>query len=143
MSANIQPQVEKTTLHGDEKTAKGLLSSLATDLTELLRGEVLLAKAELRESVNDAKKGAMGLGIGTALVTAGTLTLIAFVVLGTAELFGIELWIAALIVGLVATGAGALLLKSSADKFSTDNLTPTRLQSSLEKDKNTIQEKFS
>ena len=64
---------------GDTSTST-LLSNLATDMSELMRGEVYLARAELREAVKDAKKGALGIGIGTAVLTGGVLSLIAFLV---------------------------------------------------------------
>ena len=127
---------------GDTSTST-LLSNLATDMSELMRGEVYLARAELREAVKDAKKGALGIGIGTAVLTGGVLSLIAFLVLALADGLNLELWLAALIVGVIATLSGLLLLKSGANKLSAENLAPQRLMASFKKDKQHVRKTLS
>lgn len=124
-----------------ETSTTGLLSSLATDIGELLRGEMRLARAEVTEAIDGAKTGAFGIGVGVAVLLAGVLTLIAFLVLGIADWFDLQLWAGALIVGLITTLIGALMVKGGSSKLSAQSLAPTRTQKSLQKDKQLIKEK--
>ena len=82
-------------------------SELTKDLSLLVRQELELAKAEMREKGRIALPG-LGMigGAGVvALCAAGALT--AFLVLGLAEL--VDAWLAALIVGAVLGAAAAAL----------------------------------
>jgi len=79
-----------------------LLAHLATDATELVKKEVALAKAELREDIKREVKAAMDLAI------AAILGLVTLNVLVIAAIFGLGQWVpeweAALIVaGIVST----------------------------------------
>ncbi len=90
-----------------ERPIGEVASQLTRDLSLLVRQEVQLAKAEMREKGRIALPG-LGMigGAGVvALCAAGALT--AFLVLALAE--AMDAWLAALIVGiLLAVGAAAL-----------------------------------
>jgi xanthine/uracil permease len=92
----------------EQESTPGLLSRLLSDFTALLRNEIALAKAELSESMTRAKIGLAALMGAIATLLAGSLVLVAALVLALAEV--VEPWLAALIVGVVITGIGVALL---------------------------------
>jgi len=134
-----------TTVRGDEhdQSATGLLSTLASDVSELMRGEMHLARAEVSQAVNDAKTGAASLVTGGVVLLTGLILLLGAIAMALAEFTALAPWSATLIVGLVVAVIGAILLKTGTSKLSADNLAPTRTQASLEKDKNMVERKVS
>jgi hypothetical protein len=92
----------------DRESTAGLLSRLFGDFTALVRNEIALAKAELAESTTRAKAGLAALMGAIATLLAGSLVLVAALILGLAEVM--EPWLAALIVGVVITAVGIALL---------------------------------
>jgi uncharacterized membrane protein YqjE len=89
-----------------------LFRRLSTDTSELVRQEMLLAKAEVRRTGATLARDGARIGVAIALALAGTLALGAFAVLALGELLD-NYWLAALIVGLVLLGVGALLARSA------------------------------
>jgi O-antigen ligase len=97
-----------------ESTA-GLLSRLVGDLAALVRNEVALAKAELAESSTRAKAGVAALIGAVSTLLAGSLALVAAIILGLARVM--EPWLAALIVGVAITAVGVVLLFGARKKL--------------------------
>ena len=82
-----------------EKSLPGLLGDLADEMSTLVREEIALAKAELKQKIEDAGRGA-GLLFGAAIAVfmgLGSLTALAVVALGLV----MEPWLATLIVTVV------------------------------------------
>jgi hypothetical protein len=77
-----------------------LVSRVATDLSTLLRQELELAKAEVKQEATQAGKAAGLFGVGgvAGLMTLGFLSFALMFGLATA---GVWLWLSALIVGLL------------------------------------------
>ena len=91
-----------------ERTLGELVTSLTTDASTLVRGEIELAKAELRES---ARRGGAGAGMVAA---AGFLLLLATVLLSIALAYGLVAagvwtWLAFVIVGVLYILVAAVL----------------------------------
>lgn len=126
----------------DDRSTTGLLSTLANDVSDLMRGEMHLARAEIKQSVDGIKAGIVSMGAGVAVLLAGILSLISFLILGLADWFEMSLWLAALLVGLIATVVGGLMVKAGGDKLSADALVPNRTLSSMEKDKHLVEKKI-
>ncbi len=91
-----------------------LLKQLSQETTTLLKKEIDLAKAEVRDT---GKKAGLGAGMFGAAETVGLLALAAFttfVILVLVEL-GLEAWLSALIVAIVyGVIAGVLAMKAKA-----------------------------
>jgi cobalamin biosynthesis protein CobD/CbiB len=89
-----------------------LLKRLASETGTLVRQEIALAKAEMREKAEASKSGASMLGGGAVagLMAAGALTAMLILALATA----MPGWLAALIVTVVLGVVAALLVKSGA-----------------------------
>lgn len=115
-----------------------LLGNVATDISDLVRGEMRLARAELDQKLDRVIMAAIWL-IGGALVAFAGLVVI---LQGVAALLALVLptWVASLLVGILIVGIGALFARSGLAMLSLKTLIPNRLTSSLQKDANIVKE---
>ena len=101
-----------------DRSLKQLVSDLRTDAGLLVRQEIALAKAELKEKATGiAKQAALFAGAGL-LAYAGMLVLFAALVLGLVAI-GVAAWLSALIVALVVF-LGAFMLVQRARHLKKD-----------------------
>lgn len=115
----------------------GLVRSLAGDLTTLFSKEIALAKAELREAANDVKTAVASMAAGAVLALGGVIVLLMSAVYGLDNF--LQLWAAALIVGLAALVIGFILIKSAKGKVEPAAFKPERTVESLQKTKETAE----
>ena len=127
-----EPQPDSTT---------GLLSRLIDELSTLLRKELALAKAELSESVNQAKIGVISLAAGGAVLFAALLVLLSAATFALAHV--VSDWLAALIIGVITAIAGFVMLQGGKKKFEASRLKPERTQDALRRDKNMVERRIS
>ncbi len=115
-----------------------LLGNVATDIGELVRGEVRLARAELDRKLDRVILAAIWL-VGGALVAFAGLVVI---LQGVAAALALVLptWAASLIVGVLIIVIGALFARSGLAMLSLKTLTPDRTASSLQKDVQVVKE---
>ena len=115
-----------------------LLGNVATDIQDLVRGEVRLARAELDQKLNRVIMAAIWL-IGGALVAFAGLVVI---LQGVAAALALVLptWAASLIVGILIVVVGALFARAGLSMLSLKTLTPDRTTSSLQKDAQVLKE---
>lgn len=116
----------------EHESAATLLGRLVDDCAALVRNEVALAKAELSESTTRAKAGVAALIGAVATLLAGSLALIAAIILGLAEVM--QPWLAALIVGVAITGVGFLLLQAARKKLLPPHLEIDRTRAAVRHD---------
>ena len=112
--APVAPAVPATPVAGTGDASLGeLFKSLSSDTGELVRQEMALAKAEMREmtSALAADSAKLGVAAGLALLGGFALTVTAILVLG--YLFGAMFWLSSLIVGVVFLGIGWVLTRSA------------------------------
>ena len=110
-----------------------LLTRLTTDTGELVRQEVALARAEVRQVGNTLARDGARLGIALGLALAGALALTAFLVIAIGDLLN-NYWLGALVVGLVLLGVGAVLARSAIADVKRRGLTPQQSVASLKED---------
>jgi hypothetical protein len=120
----------------ERESTAGLLSRLFGDFAALLRNEIALAKAELSESTNRAKAGLGALMGAVATLLAGSLVLVAALVLGLAEVM--EPWLAALVVGVAISALGVVLLLSAKKKLLPPHLEIDRTRAAVRSDVDVI-----
>ena len=97
-----------------EKTIGQLFTELTQELRTLFRQELELFTAEMKEKMTTVVKDAVGIGIGGFLIYAGSLVLVAAMVLGLATVM--PAWGAALVVAaLFFAGGFGLVLKGTKD----------------------------
>src|SRR5688572_11723120 len=101
-----------------------LARDLANDTVTLVRQEIGLLKAEIRENARGLTGGAGKLAVGGVLIVVGLLVLVAFLVVGLGALLGGEYWLSALIVALVLLGGGAGLGYLSVRRMSKASIMP-------------------
>jgi len=115
---------------GDDSLAT-LVRRLGADAAMLVRQEIALARAELRQNVRSALGGARTLVTGAVVAALGALLLLEALVLGLGDALGDRPWLAALIVGIVLLAAGAFLLVAGVRGAKAAPLAPERTLASL------------
>jgi uncharacterized membrane protein YqjE len=131
----MEDGMEQTARHADNRSTAELLRQLSHQTGDLVRHEMELAKAELREKTKAAGLGA-GMFGGAALVAlyaVGALTACAILALATL----VDAWLAALIVGAsYATLAGILAL---IGRKKLDQATPPVPEQAIESSKEDLE----
>jgi len=127
------PERVPASFDGDQSLG-ALFSQLANDSTTLIRQEIALAKAEVRQSVRQTTNGAAKLGAAAAMATVGALVLTAFLVLLLGDLLD-NYWLSALIVGVVFLLIGGILAMSGMRKLKAVQLAPENTLATLREDK--------
>ena len=115
-----------------------LFRQLAQDSATLVRQEVALAKAEIRDNVKSvARHGAM-VAVGGVLALVGTMVLILFLVLLLGDALG-EYWLGALIVGALFLIIGGVLAMKAMKSLKQDSMAPEQTIQTLKEDKQWLQ----
>jgi len=128
---------DQTTDHN--KSAGGLVSDVIAHMSNLVRNEVDLARAEVGESVNRAGV-AVGLLAGALVIALVSLNVLAAALVAALTETGLDAGWASLIVGLVlAAIALAMALKGRSDLKLT-NLAPSRTTKNVRRDAEALKE---
>jgi len=90
-----------------EREVGAIVANVWENAEKLVRQELELGLAEIDRRVDKLKIGLTSAAIGGAVLYAGVLVLLAAVILGLSNVMAP--WLAALLVGVVATGAGAFM----------------------------------
>ena len=136
--------MDRDTTHFDraEQPSMGrLIGELVGDVQDLIRGEVALAKTELKEEAQRA-----GLGAGM-LAGAGVLGLVGLIFVGLTLTYALSLvlpaWAAALIVALLFLGGAAALFMVGKGKLQHVNPVPQQSIDSLKEDAEWVKQQIS
>jgi len=89
-----------------------LFKRLTTDTSELVRQEISLARAEVRQVGGTLARDGTKLGLAVGLALCGALAVTAFLVLALGDLLD-NYWLGALIVGLVLLAVGGVLARNA------------------------------
>jgi lipopolysaccharide export LptBFGC system permease protein LptF len=116
----------------EQESAATLLSRLVSAFAELVRNEIALAKAELSESSTRAKSGVVALIGAVSTLLAGSLAIVAAIVLGLAKVM--EPWLAALVVGIAITIVGFFLLYGARKKLVPPHIEIDRTRTAVRQD---------
>ena len=92
---------------GGERELGAIVADVWENAEKLVRQELELGLSEIDRRVDKLKVGVTEAVIGGAVLYAGILVLLAAVVLGLSTV--LAPWLAALIVGVIVTGAGAFM----------------------------------
>ena len=114
-----------------------LFTSLANEVTSLIRKESELAKVEMSEKTHQVMGAVISLAIAGAVLFSGFLVLLAAAVFGLNTVLPPETtpWLSALIVGGIVVVIGLILLQAGRKKLKTESLMPTRTLASLRRDR--------
>jgi len=116
-----------------------LLKRLGQNSAELIRGEMNLAKLEMKENISAYAGDAVKIGVGLALASVGGLALTAFLVLVIGNLLNGAFWAGALIVGGVFLLIGGIIAYSGIKDMKKRDLKPDQTLDMLQEDKRFIQ----
>lgn len=108
----MAPRDEMVT-SGEREVGK-IVADVWENAEKLVRQELELGLAEIDRRVDKLKTGLMTAAIGGAVLYAGVLVLLAAVVMGLANVMAP--WLAALLVGVLVTGAGAFMSQRGTQK---------------------------
>jgi hypothetical protein len=117
---------------GSDRSVAALLADLASETGMLVRQEIALFKAELREKLARLGQGVGAVAAGGLVAFSGWLVLLAAAVLGLSNV--VAPWLAALIVGVVVLALGAGLFFFGKSRLDADALVPRRTLNSLRRD---------
>jgi len=109
MTDRIPTEAVRTPAEGGPSLTS-LVSGIVTDLQQLVRQELALAKREVQQEWDKTKTAASSMAAGAGLLVLGAVLLCFMLVYLLHEVAGLNLWLSFLIVGGVITGAGAALL---------------------------------
>jgi drug/metabolite transporter (DMT)-like permease len=125
----------------DDASLGDLFSRLAEESSTLVRQEVQLAKAELRESAQQVGRSVASLLIGGAIAYAGLLAILAAIIVGLGQA-GLPWWLAALVVGVVVAIIGYILIARARSGLQAANLVPDRTIKTLKEDREWAKEQI-
>ena len=117
-----------------------LFSDLATEMSNLVRQEVALAKVEISGKAKHVGKNVGYLVIGGAVAYAALLAIIAAIIMLLASV--LPHWGAALIVGAVVGGIGWLLIGKAMMALQQTDLTPRETVETLKEDATWMKEQI-
>lgn len=106
---------------------------IVSDVQNVIRGEVQLAKTELKEDATQMGKGAGMIGAGVFFGLIGFM----FLMLGVTYFINqwLEMWLSALIVGAVLVLIAAILAMVGKSQIQSANLKPEKTIESVKEDK--------
>jgi len=117
----------------DDESIGELFKQLTSDASLLVRQELGLAKAEMRESVNDLKATVVKVAIAAALAIPGGIALTAFLVIALGDAMN-SYWASALIVGAVLLIAAVVIARQGVASIGTAKRKLQRTAASLGED---------
>ncbi|MGE0704261.1 MAG: phage holin family protein [Vicinamibacterales bacterium] len=101
-----------------------LLKGTIRDFEELVRGEVALAKAELRQEMRRAGAGAVLLLAGAAAAAVAGVLLLLAAAWGVVALFDWPVWAGLALVGVLVGATGFVLLVMGRKRLNTERHMP-------------------
>lgn len=110
-----------------------LFGQLSSDAQHLIRKEVELAKAEMREAGSTLARDGAKLGMALGLALIGALAATAFAIVALGDLLD-NYWASALIVTVLLLGVAAFLAKSAMNDIKTRGVKPTETLETLRED---------
>jgi hypothetical protein len=117
----------------DDRSLGELFSELSRQTSTLIRQEVALAKAEMKQKGTEVGKDVGMMAAGGALAYAGLLALIATIIIVLAEFMA--WWLSALIVSLFVLAIGGLLVQRGMSSLKQTNMAPEQTIETLKEDK--------
>jgi TRAP-type C4-dicarboxylate transport system permease small subunit len=116
-----------------DRSLGDLFGSLTSQLGQLIHKEVELARTEITANAVRTGKNATLIGVGGVVAYGGFLVLLAAAV-GLLATLGLDLWLSALIVGLVVIGIGLLLVQRGRSQLEAASLAQTKTIETLKED---------
>jgi uncharacterized membrane protein YqjE len=118
---------------GAEPSLGELFARLSSDTGELVRQEISLARAEMKQMGSTLARDSAKVGTALVLALAGTLAITTFLVIVLGHLFD-SYWVSALVVGVVFLAIGGVMARNAMRDIKQRGVTPTQTASTLRDD---------
>jgi len=109
-----------------------LFGDLTREITTLIRQEIALATTEMSQKASTVGKNVAYLAMGGLVAYAGLLAIVAAVILALGNF--IQMWLSALVVGLVVAGIGYMLVQQGITALKRADLAPRQTMETLKED---------
>lgn len=132
----------------DGRSIASLVKELGTDSGRLVREEIALAKAEMREKMDVYRRGTARMAIGGSLLMAAALVVLVAVNRGLTALLAqwmdleLAVWIAPLILAVVFGLIGWSLVRRAKEEMADEGLAPRSTMETLREEKRWVQEEM-
>lgn len=135
---NGSQRMDDSDMHGVDADAStgSLLRQLMHEGAALLGKELALARSEMRENLEESRRGLTAAAGGGVVLAGGYFVLLFAAVYALSNVMAP--WAAALIVGVVAAAIGYAMLKAGMKRVQARELRPERAIHSLRKDTDAI-----
>lgn len=114
----------------EERSIAQLLTDLSSQLSTLVRQEILLARMEVMDLAQRVRRAAVLMGIGVICAVCAALTGVGALVLVLIEL-GVVAWLAAVLVALTFGLAGAIAMRAGSRHLHVATVGPRHTMESL------------
>lgn len=122
-----------------ERTLGELFSDLSSEMQTLLRQELLLARNEMTGKMARGANDLRSIALGGAVLYSGVLAIFAAAIALLA--MAMPVWVAALAVGALASGAGYYMVKKGLGDIRRIDVTPRETVSTLKEEKKWLKDK--
>lgn len=122
-------------------SARSLVGDVLDHLTNLVRGEVNLARAEVSETLYTAG-AALGMIAGGVVLAITALNVLAAALVSALTEWGLQAGWAALIVGLIFAVVAFVLARKGISDLSASSLAPRRTVRNVRRDANVVRETY-
>lgn len=130
------------TMPDAELSLGDLVMGLTDDISELMRKEVELAKAELQENLKEGAKAGSMLAAGGMVAYAGLILILIALGVALGDWWD-NMWLGLAVVGLVVAVAGWSIFNYGKNQLKNVSLVPRKTVSSLKSDARMAKEKMS
>jgi uncharacterized membrane protein YqjE len=140
-----QPELRPADLNG--RSVAGLVRQLSTDTVDLMRQELELAKAEMREKMEVYQRGTMAIGIGAALLLGAlffglwTVNFALTALLAQAMDLDVAIWLSPLILTIALGAVGWSMIKGAKARMKGEGIVPRQTSDTLKQDGRWAREK--
>lgn len=124
---------QPASMAGGEPSVGELFGQLSSDAGRLVRQEVALAKAELRETGATLARDGTKIGIAVGLGLLGGMAATAFLIVALGDLLD-NYWLSALIVTVLLLGVATFLAKRAVDDIRRRGVKPEQTLATLRED---------
>lgn len=125
----------------NQRSLGDLFGDLSQKASLLARQEIQLAKVEMKQKATEATAEIATIVIGGFLANAALLALVAALIAGLSQFM--DVWLSALIVGVVIAIIAGLLIGKGVTALQEMNMVPEQTVSTLQEDKEWLTQQFS
>ena len=126
-----------------QESTGSLIRGILNDLRTLIREEIALARAEMREQAGRARSAALSFGIAAAALAFGAIFLLIAIALGIASLLGWPAWTGFLIMALLLCIGGYFTLSSGRKQLASVHAMPEETVTTLKENSEWIAKRLS